>query len=530
METKRKGNLNRVTFILLLLGILILVNLISVNMFFRLDLTEGRIYTLAQASRTAVTELPDRLTVKAYFSKDLPAPYSSNARYLKDQLEEYRAHSNGNFHFEFVDPAEESELESEAQSFKIAPVQVQVLESDKMELRKVYMGLAFLYGDKRETIPLVQTTVGLEYDITSTIKKITSEKIPKVGFLTGHNETDPFQIMTALTSELQKNYEVSSVDLTGGNTVPDDLDALLVIRPASEFSDWDLFAIDQYIMKGGRIGWLVNKVEADLQQAQAKKLDELNIDEFTANYGFRFSSDLVYDQKCGMINIQQQQGFFTIRNAIPYPFFPVIRNFNHDNAMVKNLEELPLYFPSSIDLSISANDSGLSYESLPLAWTSNKSNKQFNRWEINPTAQGFNRMTFPDSAITVAATVIGSFESYFKDKPVPSVEGGEPFMDEPVYTSPSTRIVAIGDGNFVADTYLSSRTSADFFLNMVDWLAQDESLIHIRTREITSRPLADMSEAARRMVKYVNIFLPGLLVIIAGVIRWQMRKKFKPVL
>jgi len=139
-------------------------------------------------------------------------------------------------------------------------------------------------------------------------------------------------------------------------------------------------------------------------------------------------------------------------------------------------------------------------------------------------------MTFPDSAITVAATVIGSFTSFYKDKAIPVDEGAEPFNGEVLYSSPSTRIVAIGDGNFVTDTYLSSRASADFFMNMVDWLAQDESLIHIRTREITTRPLADISEAARRLVKYTNIFLPGLLVIIVGVVRWQLRKKFKPVL
>ena len=530
METKHKGTLNRATFILLFLGVLILINLISINIFYRLDLTEGKIYTLAKASKDAVNNLPDRLTVKAYFSKNLPAPYSSNSRYLRDQLEEYKARSNGNFYFEFVDPADESSLETEAQGFQIAPVQVQVLESDKMELRKVYMGLVFLYGDKRETIPLVQTTAGLEYDITSTIKKITSDKTPKVGFLTGQGEVDQQQVMTAMLSAVQKNYEVSSIDVSGGKTIPTDLDALFIIKPNGTFSDWALFAIDQYIMYGGRVGFLVNKINGDLQQAQATKLDDLNIDEFTSNFGFRFSSDLVTDRKCGMINIQQQQGFFTIRNAVPYPFFPIIRSFDEDNTMVKNLEELPLYFPSSVDLTPSKGDSNLTFEAKPLAWTSSKSNKQFGRFEINPTAQGFNRMTFPDSAITVAATVIGTFNSYFKDKEIPVDEGAEPFNGEVLYTSPSTRIVAIGDGNFVTDTYLSSRTSADFFMNMVDWLAQDESLIHIRTREITTRPLSDLSEAARRMVKYVNIFLPGLLVIIVGVVRWQIRKKYRPVI
>ncbi len=528
MEKKGKAYIGSITVIVLLLAVLIMVNLISVNVFTRLDLTEGKIFTLAKASKEAVANLPDRLTVKAFFTKDLPAPYSSNARYLKDQLEEYRAHSKGNFHFEFVDPASEQELESEAQSYQISPVQLQVVEKDKIEVKKGYMGLVFFYGDKRETIPLVQTTANLEYDITSTIKKITAERIPQIGFLASEGEVNYREDMSMLLNQLEKNYETQNLDLTGNMMIPDDLDALLIIHPTEEFSNWILFCIDQYIMKGGKVGFLVSKINANLQEGQAVKYN-LNLDDFTQNLGFRINDDLVYDRVSGMINVQQRQGFFSFTSAMPYPFFPIIRNFNQEINLVRELEDLALYFPSSIDTSAAADDTTI--QAIPIMWTSEQSNKQSGRFQINPMNPSFRNIAFPMSNIPLGAVMMGSFTSYFAGKDIPNPGGGEePFTGQLISQSPETRIVVVGEGNFVQDQYLSTMSNANFFMNMVDWLAQDESLIHIRTREVTSRPLAEVSESVKGMVKYANIFLPAIIIVIIGVVRWQIRRKQRPAL
>ena len=527
MEKKGKINLSGISVIILLLGVLILVNLISINMFTRIDLTEGKIFTLAKASKEAVSNLPDRITVKAFFTKDLPAPYSSNARYLRDQLEEYRANSKGNFHFEFVDPATEKELETEAQSYQISPVQLQVVEADKIEVKKGYMGMVFFYGDKRETIPLVQTTAGLEYEITSTIKKITSERTPRIGFLSSEGEINYREEMSMLVQQLEKNYETISVDITGNKMIPGDLDALLIIRPTIEFSDWTLFCLDQYIMKGGKVGFLVSKINANLQDGRAARYN-LKLDSFTENFGFRINDDLVYDRRSGMINVQQRQGFFSFTSAMPYPFFPILREFNPEVNMVRDLEELALYYPSSIDTSAAIDDT--TFQVIPLMWTSEKSNTQSGRFNINPMDPSFRNITFPKSRIPMGAVVIGSFSSYFEGKDIPNPGGGEePYIGEFLSRSPETRLVVIGEGNFVQDQFLSSMSNADFFMNMVDWLAQDESLIHIRTREVTSRPLVETSVGVKKTVKYANIFLPAVIIILIGVIRWQIRRKQKPV-
>jgi ABC-type uncharacterized transport system involved in gliding motility auxiliary subunit len=331
--------------------------------------------------------------------------------------------------------------------------------------------------------------------------------------------------MTALAGALQKNYEIQVVNIAIGQFIDKDIDALFIIKPLFAYSDWTLFALDQYIMNGGRVGFLVNMIEANLQEASARRNTDLNLEEFTKNLGFRIVPDLVYDQKCGMINIQQRQGFFTITNAVPYPFFPIIRNFNRDIAITKGLEDLPLYFPSSVESTVDSTDSVIFK---PLCWTSNKSNRMVGRYEINPTMGGFRQMTFPDSAIMVAATLTGKFTSYFNDRPLPLQEDNKPYTGEVLRQSSETRLVAIGEGNFVTDKFLASRSSADFFLNLVDWLAQDESLIHIRTREVTTRPLIDTSQGVKGAVKYANIFAPAILVIVIGIVRWQIRRKFKP--
>ena len=524
---KTTFSISNVGFIVLLLAVLVLINLISINWFSRVDLTEGRIYSLSPASKEAVKTLPDRLTVKCFFTKDLPPPYSSNSQFLKDKLSEYRAHSNGNFFFEFVDPADEQDLEVQANSFQVMPIQLQVIQKEKIELKKCYMGVVFLYGDKSETIPVVQTTAGLEYDITSTIKKIIADKIPRVGFLQGHGEPAPFEEMSGITGEMQKNYEISPVDLSQGTLVPDDLDALLIIRPMTEFSEWDIFAIDQYIMQGGKLGLMAGTIDANLQETRATK-KTLNLDELTANLGFRINGDLVYDYQSGMVNIQQRQGFFTIQNAIPYPFFPIIRNFNKENAIVRDLEEVSLYFPSSIDTSVADRDSAATYKFEILARTSDKSNRQSGRFEINPTRPQFKSLAFPMNGIPVAATVTGTFSSLFNEREIPALPDGGSWEGDLITSSPETRIVVVGDGKFGTDGYLSTRSNANFFQNIVDWLALDESLIHIRTREVTARPLAETTEGMKRVIKYSNIFIPAIVIILIGVIRWQIRRKYKP--
>jgi ABC-type uncharacterized transport system involved in gliding motility auxiliary subunit len=169
MNTKKTQTLIRAA---LVLGILIVINFIAVRVFGRIDLTKAGVYTLSDASKNLVRNLDDRLTIKAYFTENLPAPYNSNRRQVLDMLNDYKAYAKGNVQFEFINPEGEKN-ERDAQQAGIMPVEVQALEKDQLVVKKAYLGLVMLYEDKKETLPVIQNLGSLEYDLSSAVKRLT---------------------------------------------------------------------------------------------------------------------------------------------------------------------------------------------------------------------------------------------------------------------------------------------------------------------------------------------------------------------
>ena len=523
MRQKGQLNINSATAFLLVVGIVIVLNLVSLNMFQRLDLTEGHVFSLSKASKEAVRDLDDRLIVKAYFSADLPPPYNNQARYLKDKLDEYKAYSKGKFQYEFIDPGSEEKLEKEARSYRIPPLQVNAVEEDKIEIKQVYMGLAMLYEDKSEVMPVIRRVQGLEYDLTAAIKRITSMELMSVGFLTGHDEPDLMKDLSNISGSLQRQYTVIPVNLSDGSMVPENVAVLIIAAPQSPFSEWEKYAIDQYIMGGGKVAFLIDKVKADISTSTAEPLT-LELDDWLRSYGISIHNDLIYDALNTPINITRRQGFITISNQINYPFFPKVTTFNRANAIVKDLENMSLYFVSSLDTN-AASIQGLEIE--PLAYSSAKSGVQRGRYDINPLQHTFQPLPYNQRHFVLAAAIKGTFKSFFADKDIPQVEGGAVETLDKLTESVENRMIVVGDGDFVRDAYRMNQSSVTFFLNIVDWLAQDEDLIAIRSKTITDRPLKEISPGSRKAVKYVNVLGTPFLVIVVGLIHWRMRRSKK---
>ena len=168
----------------ILLVALVLLNLIARNSYFRWDLTDTKMYSLSSSTKKVVGRIDDLLNVKVYFSDNLPGEYGNNRRYLQDILEEYAAISKGNIRFEFYVPDTDEALEEEAQKSGVQPVQLQVIEKDEAVVKKVFMGIAIYFEDQREVIPVVLSTTGLEYEITTRIKKLVEKKKKFVGIIT----------------------------------------------------------------------------------------------------------------------------------------------------------------------------------------------------------------------------------------------------------------------------------------------------------------------------------------------------------
>jgi gliding-associated putative ABC transporter substrate-binding component GldG len=511
----------------LVVGIVVLANIVSANLFGRADLTAGNIYSLSNASKKIVADLDDDFLVKAYFSRSLPPPYNASAKYVEDQLQEYRAYGKGRFKFTFVDPGDDTKLEEEAQKYRIPPVQVQVVEQDQFQAKKVYMGLVCLYKDRQEVLPVVDNPSGLEYEVTAAIKKLASGRteLPAVGFLAGHGEPSMEQLQT-IQQVFSKLYRMRAVSLANGARVPDDVQVLVVASPRQNPSAWEQYAIDQHIMRGGKVAFLLDKVDVNLQYQQAFPLT-LAIDDWTRAYGFRVADNLIGDfENPGILTVSQQEGMFRMMSQVPFPFIPSLRDFDRTNVMVKDLQRMSPYFASSIDTTAAAGK-GLAVE--PLIRTSPKTMLQERQFSIDPL-QRWTPEQFDKGQQIVAAVISGTFTSAFAGQPVPSASdsavAAPPDLAQRLDKSVETRILVLGDGEFFVDGKGGGdRDNLLFFQNMIDWLAQDEALISIRSRESTDRPLRAVSDQTKRAVKYANMVGGPLAIVLLGLAVWQARKR-----
>ena len=278
--------------VIIVVAILAIVNLISLNFFARADLTENKRYSISQSTKDVLRELDDVINIKVYFSKKLPPYLTTLTRQVRDVLDEYRAYAGRNLVINFEDPTDDPELQRRVHSLGIPPVQLNIIEKDKAEVMNAYLGIAVLFEDRSEVIPVVQNANNLEYDLTSAIVKVASDERRTVGFLTGHDEPDIEEEYEFIKRSLEKQYEVKRVNTTRGRLVPQDINTLIVASPR-KLSDWDLFAIDQFIMRGGRVLFMINRMqvpEGSLYAVQATGV----LDSLLACYGVRVKLSLIH--------------------------------------------------------------------------------------------------------------------------------------------------------------------------------------------------------------------------------------------
>ena len=491
-------------------GILVVLNFISIRLFGRLDLTAQGVYTLSDASKKLIGSLDDRVTVKAYFTEELPAPYNNNRRAVLDLLNEYRAFAKGNLQYQFINPqGEKGELEAQQQG--IAPVEVQVVNEDKLEVKRGYLGLVLLYEDRKEMIPVVQNLSSLEYDISSALKRLTTKAKKKIGYTTGHGEAELTSLRQAYQA-VSAQYDLVPVDLSKGDPVPTDCAALLIISPQNRFQDSAKYQIDQFLMRGGKVAFLLNRVNANLQNRVGQPLD-VGLDDMLMLYGVKVNPDLVRDLQCASISVMQQQGGMTFQSQVPFPYIPIASDFNANNPMVKDLQSIVFPFVSSIDTS-GAGLHGLKSE--VLVRSSWRSGRQIGFFMIDPF-QRYTPADIAESGIPLGVVVSGSFKSAFLGKqPAPAQ-----------MTSPDTRILVVGDGDFMKDDFLGTRGNLTFFANIVDYLADDAGLITIRSKNVATPPLDQISDGTKKTVKYANLIGPPILIIAYGLLRWRRRVAFK---
>jgi len=487
--------------VLIIIGILAVVNFFSYQIFYRWDLTQNKDYSISKVSKRAVGELDDIVNIKVYFSQNLPSQYITLHQEVGDILDEYVNYSNNKIRVEFVDPSEDEDLAQKLMMMGIPELQFNVLEKDKMQIVRGYLGIAIQYGDKNETIPVVQETRNLEYQVTLAIKKVTSEEMATIGFVTSNGTADLENEISAAYKALQELYQARPVDLSTTEEVPADINTLIIIGPKEQFEESQLKAIDAFLIKGGSLLILIDGVK--VEEGMIASVNDVGLNSLLENYGIKLNHNLVLDVSNSMASFTQ--GFLTF--STNYPFWPkVVKNgFDQENTAVAKLESLVLPWASSLEVLTDKIDATnqISY----LARTTNSAWAQSENFNLNPQ-QAFT-MAGGSNQYTLAASIFGKFNSAYGDN---STETG--------------RLIVVGDSDFVKDGFARNNpNNLIFFQNLVDSLSLDSDLINIRSKGISDRPLKELSEGQKAAVRYLNVFGLTVVVVLFGMVRYYMRRR-----
>lgn len=533
-ESRRQQAIIRV---LLVAGILIIINVIAVQVFFRWDLTPNKIYTLSDASKSIVSRLDDKLVVKAYFTDNLPAPYNNNRRYLQELLDDYRSASNKKISYEIISPSDEAELETEAQKYGIQPVQVQNVSNDRAEALKAYMGVVLLYAGKQEVIPFIGSTENLEYDITGVINRLIQPELKKVGVLSGPNMPGVEKI-SKVNQYLSKFYNVTNVDAAKNAPIPADIKTLLVFTPKAPQQNQMMqqqsppevvpenlkFAIDQYIMNGGKVVFLLSKVNVSSQQQfQIAQVAGTGLEDMLESYGVKVNNNILTDKECAFVSVPVQQGPIQMYTQIPFPYYPKIVNINKEIPSFAGIGQVFLGFSSDLDLSV-AGTKGLKV--LPLLTTSPKTGANQDFAIVQASGKMLPDSMFKFKDLSVGAIFEGKYHSFYKGKQVPldTAQGSNPLSTAVKEESPETKIVVLGNGDFAQDDFRGPDENLLFFANIIDYMTDDAGLSMIRMKDANPKPLESVEDSTKTIVKYGMLVGPPLLVLLYGMMRWRKKK------
>lgn len=475
----------------IVLAIIVTANLISNELYFRLDFTEEKQYTFSKATNDVIESLDGVITVTAYFSEDLPPQLLGNKQDFEDQLVEYENRSGGNIVFEFVDPNESEEKEREARQNGITPVMINVTERDQVQQLRAYMGAVLKMEDRTEIIPLVQPGAAMEYSITTAIKKISIADKPKIGLVQGYGEPK-MQAIPQLMAQLSVLYDVEPFNIADTSAVPPRYRSLIWIFPQDSVNPAEFDKIDQYLDNGGGIFIAHSNVEGDLQQGLLSNTTDVGLKGWLSGKGMDLRDEFVVDARCASVNVQQRQGFFTINSQVEFPYFPNINDFE-DHLIAQGVEGVMFPFVSPIVF----NNQDTSWARAPLVMTSDKSGL------VSPPAYIDVRKKWTNSSFSAGPQMIGA-----------------------TLERPNAKIVAIANGAFCvngegAGAQQHSADNINLASNAVDWIADDTGLIGLRTKGITSRPLDDIEDDMKLILKYVNVFAPILLLLIYAFVRKQ---------
>jgi len=506
-QTRRKSWFT----LLAVVSVAVLLFALATGSHLRSDWSDNQTSSLSASTIKVLKALDEPIQVKVYFTADLPQPYGQLQQFIRDKLDSYRDAAAGNMGYEMINPADDPNIEASLTALNIPKVQVQVVEDDRAQVRQGYLAMTIAYLDQQEVIPVVQTDAGFEYLLTRKIKKISGKGRQTIAVASGFGAANLSKLGT-LQQLLQDDYDFIDVDLAY-NFVPAHVKALIVDGVDQQPSEAFRYHLDQFRMSGGGVLVLAANVEPNLSMGFAVLPTDAYANVWLHDdLGVSVEPGLVMDQQASRITVNQQQGGFSFRSVVDFPFIANVVNINHQHAVTQGLESVSMPFASPLLwIDQGAGKSQLLHSS---EWSAVQSGPPFDVDPLLDMRQRFQGLSLRPSALLLSQE--GKMESGFKALPQGMVlsTGQEHKMD-----TEQGRLLVSGSVALLDNEFIEGANSV-LILNMMDWLSHDEALIELRSRGVTQRPLEPLAKAGRTFFKMLWIFGLPLLVLMLGGWRW----------
>lgn len=554
----RSAKRQSIVRLFLLFGILVLLNILAQFAFERFDMTEENRYSLSSSSKELAKGLDDIVYFKIYLDGDLPPGFLKLKNSLKEMLDEFRIYSNDNIEYEFIDPSANPDEKQRVELYKqlsekgLYPTNLEENDKGQQSQKIIFPGAIVNYRSIEVPMQILKSKFGgssdvmlnnsienLEYEISNVLRKISKQKATSIAFLRGQNELPTKQISDAANG-LNDFYIVDTVKINGQLDALKDYKLLIIAKPDTLFDEKDKFIIDQFIMKGGRVLWLIDKMAMNMDSLETKSTNiaiplELNIDDMLFRYGVRINNDFVMDMQAapipvvtGYIGNQPKQEIF------PWYYYPLL-SADSKNPIVRNLNMVKTEFASSIDTIETEN-----VVKTVLLTSSKLSRLQMSpaRVSLNILREKADPMAFNRRNIPIAVLLEGNFNSNYENRLPDAIANDKAIAFKS--KSEKTKMIVVSDGDVIA-SYVSKKGNVyplgydrftrqsfgnkSFILNCIDYLCDNNGVLELRSKEIKMRLLDPAKIESPKFIQWMNVILPTIIIIIFGVIFAFIRKR-----
>lgn len=544
--------------IILVVAALVALNVLSAFLFFRVDLTAEKRYTLSDATLNLLGKLDDDIHINVYLTGDLPPGFKRLENAVRETLDEFQARAGKNVTYRFIDPtavtanADKEALFKRLQERGLLPTNLFDNEGGKRTEKLIFPGALISYKGKEIAVQLLkgnktaspeeqlnQSYENVEYQLSSGIRQLTQRQgnRRKVGFL-GKTNVPPSRFSDLLAT-VQENYDLFFLDLAKPGPISG-LDVLLVLKPDQPFNDDELFKLDQYVVNGGRMLFFIDgqRVDSVSNEGTFAQPMNLRLDDLFFRWGARLNQNVVKDLSCNLIPMNVgNMGDKPNIQKVPWRFYPVINSFGpagQQTPITRNLDAVWCRFASTLD-TVAA--SGIRKTPLLLTSPYTKLLKAPAIISYNEARQQPDPATYKDGVQIIGCLFEGKFQSLYANRILP----GDPRASGFKPVGEASRVIICSDGDLIVNDVDYKRQmpfplgfdrfnrnqfgNKDFAMNAIDYLADPEGVITARNRQITLRPLDKIKLANERTSwQLLNVLGPLALIGLAGA-GWQFTRK-----